>query len=476
MLSGKNAKKLKAIQKSMASFLDDIGSLLEEAGATDEDGVEASQSNLLSAESDYVRYVRRCTWYNRLDLALNMFSYYFTEECYEMTEGEDESDPAEVESMITDLTTILRDLAATYKTAMTVQANIKASTETDFIQMKCNGVDFIEAAANNNRCPIEIKLFDLDQPSEGIPSVGPGRPLYVSTEVAKAAIAQVPYLPLDADPTLSKHADEEIVGVMLSAQIRNGGFWVKANLFPYNKPERVAQIRLEKDKLGASINALAPGHVETIDGREVHVLDKLTLLGACILYADKATYSNTQVVAEKRPELVPAIAQIAAATQDENLPDLGDENVEEITKQLAALTETLGTLVTAQTQSQATIDRLTTNVNQLTDDRNAAIKAQESIDAENKAKTQREEMQAMIRQTTLQSVREMMNPSGQPARLSTAISAAASGEAIDPQAAQIYKLEGQLEELQSRRDPASLARRVALRDQLHALKASTGVA
>ncbi|NJR40560.1 MAG: hypothetical protein HC781_19165 [Leptolyngbyaceae cyanobacterium CSU_1_4] len=471
----------------MASFVEEIGTLLEDAGVSDETEVEASRDSLLNAESNYSQYVRRCTWYNRLDLALRMFSYYFEEGCYNAYTGEDNpTDDNSVEGMITDLTTILQDLAATYKASMTVQAQIKASTESDFVQVKCDGVEFLQAANANNRCPIEIKLFDLDQPSEGVPSVGPGRPLYVSTEVAKAAIDQVPYLPLDADPTLSKHADEEIVGVMLSAQIRNGGFWVKANLFPYNKPERVAQIRLEKDKLGASINALAPGHVEVVDGREVHVLDKLTLLGACILYANKATYSNTQVVAEKAtverqlipvvlPETLPAPDQVAAIAQEQITPDLGDENVEELTKQIAALTDTVTTLVAAQTQSQATIDKLTNNVNQLTDDRNAALQAQASIDAENAAKTQREEMQAMVRQTALQSVREMMNPSGQPARLSSTVAASNEGTVIDPQSAQIYKLEGQLEELQSRRDPASLARRIALRDQLHSLKASAGI-
>jgi hypothetical protein len=467
-LSDKNAKRLKAAKGTAQGLADAISEILDDAGVAEDDETSASRrdEDLLNAESDFSRHVRRSTWYQKLDTTLYVFSYYFVDAVYDAANGNPPEGDDSIQGMIADLSNMLTELAASYQDA--ISAEVQASEE-NYVQFSCGKLDLVEAEAHNNRYPIEVKLFDLDKPSEGVPAVGPGLPLYVPTEVAAQAVSQVMGLPLDADESLATHANEDIVGVMVNAEIRDGGFWVRGHLYPFNKPERVAQIRAEKDKLGASINAIAPGHVETIDGRRVHVVDKLTLLGSCILYSDNATFQQTKVVAHSptrklAAKTAPQPDQIAAQSQPE---PIGENDVDQA--QFEQLTSSVNQLST-------NMNTLTEAVQVLMQEREEQHKKDQQVAAEQQKKSQHEEMLTMIRQQTHAAVKELVNPSGQPQRLSSPPVQAGTESTVDPSQLELVRLEAQLTELSRHRDSKSMERRVALTDRIHTLKVAQGLA
>ena len=479
-----------------------------------EEGTPA-QSNLkqelIEAESNFSKTVKRATWYQRLDTAMQMFSYYFEAECNAIACGEPSKGDDTVEGMLLDLNSELRTLSKDYGTSVSSLATIQASSSHDFIQIACSSMELTQASSEN-RLPIEIKLFDLDRPSEGVPAVGPGYPLYVPSSVAASALSQVLGLPLDADSTLASHANNDIVGCMLNASIRDNAFWVRGHLYPFNQPERVAKIKAEKHLLGASINALAPGHIETIDGKTVHVVDRLTLLGACILYASNATFSKTQLVANAAAESMKSAEpaplesaektleveiqrELVAASKPDEVPvlevtdtptPLGETIMDEIKEQLALLVAQTKNTVDAIQSNSTAIDALSKNftaaqtqIDLLLSERDEKLAAAAATKAEDEkvaaARKTSDELMSMMRQVAQDSIRSTFNTSNTPARLTSAPGMLQSEAQPDPNKEKLVLLQAQVAALEGNFDFNSRQKRFKLRDEINALKTAQGV-
>jgi len=171
----------------------------------------------------------------------------------------------------------------------------------------------MELSATNERVVGGV-LFKIDRPSEAIPSVGPGLPLYIPRSVAVEALACLDFTrpkPIDAHDTLSKHASTEIVGAMTSARIDGDDFCVTGVLWDYNQPQKVEAISASQDQLGMSVNATAEGHPAEVDGRSVWQIDRLRILGANILFSEKATFKKTRtnvLASSDSGDLIPVLA------------------------------------------------------------------------------------------------------------------------------------------------------------------------
>lgn len=185
----------------------------------------------------------------------------------------------------------------------------------------------LDVSATNERV-VEGILFKIDRPSEAIPSVGPGLPLYIPRSVALEALACLDFTrpkPIDAHDTLSKHASTEIVGAMTSARIDGDDFWVAGVLWDYNQPHKVEAISASQDHLGMSVNATAEGHPAEVNGRSVWQIDRLRILGANILFSEKATFKKTRtnvLASSESGALIPVLASADDFELENLTPDI----------------------------------------------------------------------------------------------------------------------------------------------------------
>jgi hypothetical protein len=152
---------------------------------------------------------------------------------------------------------------------------------------------------HENLHPIRLCLFKVDEVSDTAPSMGSPLPLLITKDAVLKAIGYgTRMLPLDADPSLCKHADDRVCGVIESVGIEGNECFANAYLFAHNQPEKTQAIIAAQKDLGASINARAyKGEVVSINGKQVYRIDDLKLLGANILFKKLATYQTTGLTA-----------------------------------------------------------------------------------------------------------------------------------------------------------------------------------
>lgn len=336
--------------------------------AAKEPAVQAEQREAreVNAASDFITRVKRANWHERLETTLSFF--YSRYELLHVCSDEDlikylgEKDvdrAAAIAELRSDLLMLLVELSndhpgpiesgdyypgyfclsvkAEQRTAVKVNAaagEVVISFDSSVAQIQA----YATPEGTNNRT-FEGTLFRIDEPSEGIPSVGPNLPLYVPRSVAEAALRDVSGLPLDAHSSLSQHSNPDIVGVMMAARIVDNDFRVKGYLFDWNVPDKVEAITASRDDLGMSMNATAVGHETEVNGIKVFWIDSLTLKGGNILYAERATYKKTRVFSASEPDRQPGEQSPIAASQQDS------STVEEAALQVAALnTSVLGLL------------------------------------------------------------------------------------------------------------------------------------
>lgn len=154
--------------------------------------------------------------------------------------------------------------------------------------------------AHENLHPIRLCLFKVDEISDTAPSMGSPLPLLITKDAVLKAIGYgTRMLPLDADPSLCKHADDRVCGVIDSVGIEGNECYANAYLFAHNQPEKTQAIIAAQNDLGASINARAyKGEVVNVNGQAVYRIDDLKLLGANILFKKLATYQTTALTAQ----------------------------------------------------------------------------------------------------------------------------------------------------------------------------------
>jgi hypothetical protein len=340
----------------------------EQLGKTTDAEEEAEEAGIEAGR--FTDFINQRTWQQAINTAIDAFRYQFTD-LYEISDpqitqihGAGKERNAIALELLGDFSDFLKEKIDTYpgfndstriiptsysspgfysaakaEDTPEVAIDIEAARELD-LTFKCELKEVVSAAGETaaipkalaNQLPIEGVLYYVDEVSEFAPSKGSEFPLYVPRDVAELAAKAINAsggLPLDADDSLGKHANEEIVGIMTSAEIIGNQFWVKGHLFPWNKQKKVALISANSQRLGMSMNAHAKTQPMNIDGQMVTYITSLDILGANILYAEKATYQKTKTV--MAPQLISASNN-----------NSGDEV--EINTQLSAINDTLGAL------------------------------------------------------------------------------------------------------------------------------------
>jgi hypothetical protein len=228
-----------------------------------------------------------------------------------------------------------------------------------------------------NKRPIKGVLFRVDEASETAPSKGSEYPLYIPRTVAEEALVAINAsegLPLDADPSLTKHANDKIVGIMVAAEILDKDFIVQGHLFHWNQQERVDAIADNHERLGMSLNAHASGQVTEIDGTDVFCLSHLDILGANILLKDRATYQKTRLI----------LSEIAASSANAEQLNTEEKNMEPLEQRVVELKDTLAQIRDASTREAEKAEQ-----------RIAEISAASARESEN-AKRQIEELTVIV--------------------------------------------------------------------------------
>ncbi|MGL5880211.1 MAG: hypothetical protein ACRC2V_20875 [Xenococcaceae cyanobacterium] len=237
------------------------------------------------------------------------------------------------------------------------------------IEVNSEPLNTVEAASNPNTTPLKGVLFRIDEPSESAPSKGSAYPLYIPKDVAEKAMEFVNAakgLPLDADDSLSKHANEDIIGIMTSAEIDNSDFVVKGHLFPWSQKDKVSAIALNQNDLGMSLNGKASGNIVEMDGVKVFHLSNLEILGANILLKKRATYQKTRIY---------PMGEIAASATENQLT----EEDMELERAIGELQKTLAEISAASTKESELVNA---RIQQLTDAFNGQQQLLQTIQAE----------------------------------------------------------------------------------------------
>ena len=259
----------------------------------------------------------------------------------------------------------------------------------------------VEAERRANKIPFTGVLFRMDEPSESAPSKGSEYPLYIPRNIAEPliqAIASSGGLPIDVDDTLSKHSNPNIAGVMTNAEIQGSNFVVHGHLFPWSQKEKVGLILANQKHLGMSMNALANGAIVDRGGRKVFEIRDLELLGANVLFKDRATYQKTNFEAQ--------IAASSSTTDTENQA-MGNP---EFDAQFSAMNALLSQIAATSQRDSARIDELTQVMQTIQAERrekDAEIEA--SRRRENEEMSQKEFLEK-IAQVVDTKIKDVVNP------------------------------------------------------------------
>lgn len=510
VLSQRNADRLSGSVRTLLEVLGDAGILdtgdmnsladflKKEASGSAEEVTEVVEAGA------FKEMVDRNTWQMRLNSAVNLFQDRF---CMLHEMGEDElsrllpvgsTRSAEISALMEDFNAVLSALDRDHPgPGKRLHPMMLSAAEGEGLQALAfeTSLEIAASASNPNRHPIRGVLFQVDEPSPAIPAVGPGLPLYIPRSVAERDVVQagVSGLPLDAHDSLSQHANEDIAGVMQSASITGNDCEMVGFVWPWSRKKKVQSILQNANRLGMSINAMAKGHQAEVNGTRVFWVDELRLMGANILYSDKATYRKTRLLAaqglpeedlqEREIELLDfpvAAADTGARDPTEEVevaiaanaePDEEDEGdlhqpqpeetmSEEIKEQLQAMSRTLsdvvGTLNGTVSQLSNEIDGIKSQLRDVRSDFETRqnIAAQAAEDA--RKKEEQTSLVQLVRQE-METVLRQINPSGSPARSThrtvPVAASSAGGGAVSPEHMQLQlqlaTLDGQLAEAQS---------------------------
>lgn len=344
-----------------------------------------------------------------------------------------------------------------------------------------------DASATNERL-VEGVLFVADSPSEAIPNVGPGLPLYIPRHVAVEALQCLDSnkpKPLDAHDTLSEHASTKIVGAMTSARIDGNDFWVSGVLWDYNQPEKVEAISASQDSLGMSVNATAEGHPATVGGRSVWQIDRLRILGANLLFSEKATFKKTRisVLASSDLELfVPVLASardlagdLEIETPILDIPEITMDTLA-ISAQIRELSDSVAAMHAEANKRLNAIEPLVRSLSNQMDEIQAAARTAKDREIQAEAMKAEQEKQAQLIEAMKQAVEERLGPAsrGGPKYPGRVLPLAASGSTPTSGSMEIQlelaSLDGEIRAMD--RDPhADMAKILELMDRRKALQA-----
>jgi hypothetical protein len=295
-------------------------------------------------------------------------------------------------------------------------------------------------------------LARIDEVSEGIPAVGTGQPLFLPLATAQKVVAQVKaspgMFPIDADISLSRHADENIIGTITDAQVAGQDLTVSGYLFHKNVPNQVNQILKVRNPLGMSMNAMVSGYQVEMEDQTVFYLQDVDLQGANVLFADRATYKQTRFTPIAANQSQPRRTPVAANKLiEETSMDPLEEKLEKLEQLLLASQQDFVTQLAA---SQAENESLKARMEAIEAEK---LQKEQQQQAQLVAAAEESKAQALVEKVTA-GVLDAINPRRQvPSMTSSSplIPVAAQGQQVeaDPILKEIELIDMQLRILQA---------------------------
>jgi hypothetical protein len=146
-----------------------------------------------------------------------------------------------------------------------------------------------------NKAPFRGVLTRVGEASTRPPNGSGGHKVFISHDVATAALPSLQGMPIDCSDTLNDHDKKRVIGIIERGHIEGQDLIVEGYLLEKNWPEEVSAIRHKKHLLGMSYEISS---VEVEDtSAPVWVLQRLVFTGAAILRRDAAAYQQTSIAA-----------------------------------------------------------------------------------------------------------------------------------------------------------------------------------
>jgi len=168
------------------------------------------------------------------------------------------------------------------------------------IEIEAAGVQFPSGEQGVNRAPYTGTMFLVDEPSDRPPHGTGGKKLFIDRVTALSALGTIVGMPVNANSSLSDHAQKVKVGVITAARIEGNRFNVEGHLFDKDFPREVAAIRAAaaNNTVGMSLESTKTLLQDYIhNGELVAKAVSLVFVGAAILKKSNAAYGKTDLAA-----------------------------------------------------------------------------------------------------------------------------------------------------------------------------------
>ena len=178
------------------------------------------------------------------------------------------------------------------------------------------GFDMPDAVAEPhvNRVPFRGVLTRLNEASTRPPNGADGHRVFISTEVAEAALPTLIGMGVDVDTGFKDHDKRLKVGVITNAYIEDDDLIVEGHLFQKDFEKEVHYIKNNKSSLGMSYE-ISDVEVENT-AAPVWKLQRFTFTGGAILRKSAAAYQDTSIAASRQ--------QIESLEEFFAVPDLAE--------------------------------------------------------------------------------------------------------------------------------------------------------
>lgn len=152
-----------------------------------------------------------------------------------------------------------------------------------------------------NKLPFSGVLFKVDELSDKAPNGSGGKKVFISAEVAKAAIPTLLGMGVNASPKFNAHDKKNKLGVFTEADVVGKEFQVKGYLYAADFPEEVDYIQAHKDDLGFSYE-VKRAEIASLD-EDFLTVKSLIFSGGAILNKTDAAYTSTSLSAAADAEI-----------------------------------------------------------------------------------------------------------------------------------------------------------------------------
>lgn len=224
--------------------------------------------------------------------------------------------------------------------AGTLGLDTKAWNTIDAMGFEAMSLNVPETTDHPNKLPFSGVLFKVNELSDAPPNGSGGKLVYISADVAKAAIPTILGMGVNASAKFNTHDKKNKIGVFTDADVVGDEFQVSGYLYASDFPDEVEYIQAHKDELGFSYE-VKRAEIASLDDDYLTV-KSLIFSGGAILNKTDAAYTSTSLSAEADVET--------------------DMTKEELTALLAPLTKQVTDLAASVDVLQKATEKKTTEI------------------------------------------------------------------------------------------------------------------